>query len=138
MISKYLLSIYASCVGPKGDRRLSRDSGRYSLTPSVDGVEVDYSHYPRVSVDRDRKEELALAKEVRRSSVKMRRCSGASSGTVWDSGDSTPRAEESPETVPGPGQQQPPSPVVMRYWKQCAGAEEDEDTEHAGDDIDQG
>ena len=99
---------------------------------------MDYSHYPRVSVDRDRKEELALAKEVRRSSVKMRRCSGASSGTVWDSGDSTPRAEESPETVPGPGQQQPPSPVVMRYWKQCAGAEEDEDTEHAGDDIDQG
>ena len=62
-----MLSIYASCLGPKGDRRLSRDSGRYSLTPSVDGVEVDYSHYPRVSVDRDRKEELALAKEVRRS-----------------------------------------------------------------------
>ena len=58
-------------------RRMSKDSGRCSLTPSVDGdtrrVSVDYSHYRRVSVDMDRKEELALAKAVRKSSVKIRR-----------------------------------------------------------------
>ena len=56
---------------------MSKDSGRCSLTPSVDGdtrrVSVDYSHYRRVSVDMDRKEELALAKAVRKSSVKIRR-----------------------------------------------------------------
>ena len=58
-------------------RRMSKDSGRASLTPSVDGdtrrLSVDYSHYRRVSVDMDRKEELALAKAVRKSSVKIRR-----------------------------------------------------------------
>ena len=56
---------------------MSRDSGRCSLTPSVDGdprrYSVDYSHYRPVSVDMDRKEELALAKDVRKSSVKIRR-----------------------------------------------------------------
>ena len=58
-------------------RRMSKDSGRCSLTPSVDGdtrrLSVDYSNYRRVSVDMDRKEELALAKAVRKSSVKIRR-----------------------------------------------------------------
>ena len=56
---------------------MSKDSGRCSLTPSVDGdtrrLSVDYSNYRRVSVDMDRKEELALAKAVRKSSVKIRR-----------------------------------------------------------------
>ena len=46
---------------------------------------------------------------------------------MWDSGDTTPRNESSPETVPALANLPPPSPVVMRYWKQCAGAEDDKD-----------
>ena len=59
--------------GPGGGGRARIERGG-----SVDGdtrrVSVDYSHYRRVSVDMDRKEELALAKAVRKSSVKIRRC----------------------------------------------------------------
>ena len=56
-----------------------------------------------------------------------------SSPSMWDSGDTTPRNESSPETVPAPGNLPPPSPVVMRYWKQCAGAEDDEEGEEEAD-----
>ena len=45
---------------------------------------------------------------------------------MWDSGDTTPRNESSPETVPALDNLPPPSPVVMRYWRQCAGAEEED------------
>ena len=55
---------------------------------------------------------------------------------MWDSGDTTPRNESSPETVPAIGNLPPPSPVVMRYWKQCAGAEDDE--EEGQNEEDQG
>ena len=55
---------------------------------------------------------------------------------MWDSGDTTPRNESSPETVPALANLPPPSPVVMRYWKQCAGAEDDE--EECQNEEDQG
>ena len=125
-----------------GQRRMSKDSGRCSLTPSIDGdgqrrYSVDYSQYRRVSVDMERKEELRLAKEVRKSSVKIVR----GSPTMWDSdhgsGSETPTLKDgSPETV---SHLPPASPVVMRYWKQCAGADqEDEAQEIVTDDNDQG
>ena len=53
---------------------------------------------------------------------------------MWDSGDTTPRNESSPETVPALDNLPPPSPVVMRYWRQCAGAEEEDGEEDGGDD----
>ena len=124
-----------------GHRRMSKDSGRCSLTPTSDfdpqrRYSVDYSQYRHVSVDLERKEELTLAKEVRKSSVKMMRASPS-----WDSGDSQGDVTPTPANDQSPAETVPASPVVMRYWRQCAGAEDDEDTwqeDSGNDDNDQG
>ena len=123
-------------------RRMSKDSGRCSLTPSLDGdgqrrYSVDYSQYRRVSVDHDRKEELILAKEVRKSSVKMMRASPSPSSDFSDSA-TLKDSSQSPETIPS--NLPPPSPVVMRYWKQCAGAidDDDENPDEGRDENDEG
>ena len=107
---------------PFMQRRSSKDSGRFSLTPSCDG---DFTQYRRVSVDLERKEELILAKQVRKSSAKMLRSSG--SPCSWEQNRESPSTksiEDSPsETPTGVAEA---SPVVMRYWKQCAGADSEE------------
>lgn len=109
---------------PFMQRRSSKDSGRFSLTPSCDG---DFTQYRRVSVDLERKEELILAKQVRKSSAKMLRSSH--SPCSWEQhreSPSTKSIEDSPSETPTVAEA---SPVVMRYWKQCAGADSSEENE---------
>lgn len=130
------------CLPPSGPRAgpgarkpstASLDSGRGG---SVDSLEP--GGYTRVSVDRERKEELLMAKAVRRSSAKMlgRSCSPMSVSP----GDSPVTVMEA--TPPPQANLPPPSPVVMRYWKQCSstadsgyfGEEGLEAEEHARDE----
>jgi len=121
-----------------GPRRMSKDSGRDSWTPTSDydpqrKISVDYSQYRKVSVDQERKEELCLAKAVRKSSVKML---GRASPSIFEPNTETviqPMKETSQpfENIP------PPSPVVMRYWKQCSSTADDTiDTNNEADDDD--
>ena len=118
---------------PFMQRRSSKDSGRFSLTPSCDG---DFTQYRRVSVDLERKEELILAKQVRKSSAKML-CSSRSPCS-WEQSMESPSKSiqdspsETPINVPEA------SPVVMRYWKQCAGADGEENEAVDENDNDQG
>jgi hypothetical protein len=119
-----------------GPRRASKDSGRDSWTPTSDydpnrRISVDYSQYRKVSVDLERKEELCLAKAVRKSSVKML---GRCSPSMFD-----PNVEEAviqpmQDAPPPQANIPPPSPVVMRYWKQCSSADDTIDTDNANDD----
>jgi len=119
-----------------GPRRASKDSGRDSWTPTSDydpnrRISVDYSQYRKVSVDLERKEELCLAKAVRKSSVKML---GRGSPSMFD-----PNVEETviqsiQDTPPPQANIPPPSPVVMRYWKQCSSADDTIDTDKDNDD----
>ena len=113
---------------PFMQRRSSKDSGRCSMTPSCDGdpqrrFSVDFNQYRRVSVDLERKEELILAKQVRKSSAKMLRSSPASWEQHVESPSSKIKAESPSEVVSDVPEA---SPVVMRYWKQCAGADTEE------------
>ena len=118
---------------PFMQRRSSKDSGRFSLTPSCDG---DFTQYRRVSVDLERKEELILAKQVRKSSAKM--LSSSRSPCSWEQSMESPSKSiqdspsETPINVPEA------SPVVMRYWKQCAGADGEENEAVDENDNDQG
>ena len=121
-------------------RRSSKDSGRCSMTPSCDGdthrrFSVDFNQYRRVSVDLERKEELILAKQVRKSSAKILRSSPSSWEQNTESAPAHP-TEESPSEIPTDVPEA--SPVVMRYWKQCAGADSEENDVNEEDDNDQG
>ena len=119
---------------PFMQRRTSKDSGRFSLTPSCDG---DFTQYRRVSVDLERKEELILAKQVRKSSAKMLRTS--SSPCSWEQNMESPPAksiEDSPSETPTNVPEA--SPVVMRYWRQCAGADSEEKEVDGANDNDEG
>ena len=119
---------------PFMQRRSSKDSGRFSLTPSCDG---DFTQYRRVSVDLERKEELILAKQVRKSSAKMLRSSR--SPCSWEQNRESPSTqsmEDSPSETPTNVPEA--SPVVMRYWKQCAGADSEETDVDDENDNDQG
>jgi len=107
---------------PSGARKpstTSMDSGRgASLEP---GQQRQMSlepggGYARVSVDRERKEELKMAKAVRQSSAKML---GRTSPNVFTPSPS-PVTVRLDDTSPPLANQPPPSPVVMRYWKQCS------------------
>jgi len=122
-----------------GPRRMSKDSGRDSWTPTSDydpqsRVSVDYSQYRKVSVDQERKEELCLAKAVRKSSVKML---GRASPSMFE-----PNVEaviQPMKETPSPQANiPPPSPVVMRYWKQCSSTADDDtiDSKIENDDDD--
>ena len=98
------------------------------MTPSCDGdpqrrFSVDFNQYRRVSVDLERKEELILAKQVRKSSAKMLRSSPASWEQHVESPSTKIKAESPSEVVSDVPEA---SPVVMRYWKQCAGADTEE------------
>jgi len=118
-----------------GARRASKDSGRDSWTPTSEyegqrRISVDYSQYRKVSVDLDRKEELCLAKAIRKSSAKML---GRTSPSVFDSNSEENITQSKKLTTPPPVAMNipPPSPVVMRYWKQCSngGIENDDDVD---------
>jgi len=107
-----------------GARRASKDSGRDSWTPTAEyeghgRISVDYSQYRKVSVDLDRKEELCLAKAIRKSSAKML---GRTSPSVFESNSEENEMQSKKLTTPPPAAVNipPPSPVVMRYWKQCS------------------
>jgi len=124
-----------------GPRRASRDSGRDSWTPTSDydperRVSVDYSQYRKVSVDLERKEELSLAKAVRKSSVKML---GRGSPSMFEQNQEETVIRNPKEIIP---QQTlnipPPSPVVMRYWKQCSSTDITIDTDKSIDDDNNG
>ena len=99
---------------PKGNFRkpstASLDSGRGdSIDPASRASTLEPGGYARVSVDQERKEELMMAKCVRKSSAKM-----------LQRGSYSPI--ESPVTVSQecspPPNLPPPSAVVMRYWNQ--------------------
>jgi len=115
-----------------GPRRASRDSGRDSWTPTSDydperRVSVDFSQYRKVSVDLERKEELSLAKAVRKSSVKM--LGRGSPSTFEQNPEETVIQPPPPHThIP------PPSPVVMRYWKQCSSTDVTIDSDKSNDE----
>jgi hypothetical protein len=107
-----------ACLPPSGAHRkpstASVDSGRGSLEPGLTSrSSLEPGGYARVTVDQERKEELMLAKAVRRSSAKM-----------LGRDPSPSQCSESPETVkeatPGPGSVEPASQVVLRYWQQCS------------------
>eukprot|EP00092_Neocalanus_flemingeri_P012070 GFUD01013013.1.p1 GENE.GFUD01013013.1~~GFUD01013013.1.p1 ORF type:complete len:1302 (+),score=446.81 GFUD01013013.1:135-4040(+) len=125
-----------------GPRGVSKDSGRDSWTPTSDydpqrKVSVDYSQYRKVSVDLERKEELSLAKAVRKSSVKML---GRGSPSIFEQNVEAV-IQPTKETPPPQTNVPPPSPVVMRYcWKQCSSTADDTidtiDTENENDDDD--
>jgi len=106
------------CLPPTGARKpsvASVDSGRGASIESNSRNSLEPGGYARVSVDQERKEELMLAKAVRRSSAKML--------TRDASPNSLTSPIESPLTVKevSPASSlPPPSPVVMRYWKQCS------------------
>ena len=119
---------------PFMQRRSSKDSGRFSLTPSCDG---DFTQYRRVSVDLERKEELILAKQVRKSSAKM--LGSSRSPCSWEQNRESPSTksiEDSPSETPTNVPEA--SPVVMRYWKQCAGDDSEENEVVDENDNDQG
>ena len=107
------------CLPPTGARKpsvASVDSGRGASIESNSRNSLEPGGYARVSVDQERKEELMLAKAVRRSSAKML-TRDASPNSLTSPIDSplTVKQEVSPaSSLP------PPSPVVMRYWKQCS------------------
>jgi len=107
------------CLPPTGARKpsvASVDSGRGASIESNSRNSLEPGGYARVSVDQERKEELMLAKAVRRSSAKMlTRDASPNSLTSPIESPLTVKQEVSPATsLP------PPSPVVMRYWKQCS------------------
>jgi len=115
-----------------GPRRASRDSGRDSWTPSSDydperRVSVDFSQYRKVSVDLERKEELSLAKAVRKSSVKML---GRGSPSMFEQNPEETVIQPPPPATHIP----PPSPVVMRYWKQCSSTDVTIDSDKSNDE----
>ena len=124
---------------PFMQRRSSKDSGRFSMTPSCDGepnrrFSMDFNQYRRVSVDLERKEELILAKQVRKSSAKILRASPCS----WEQNVESPsKSKEDSPSEPPPNVPEA-SPVVMRYWKQCSGAVNDGNEVDDEDDNDQG
>jgi len=115
------------CLPPSGPRKPSTtsiDSGRGESVEPTRQNSQEPGGYSRVSVDRDRKEELKMAKAVRQSSAKI--LGRASPGPNWVP--NTPSTAPSPvtvkqeeDTVPGLA----PSPVVMRYWKQCSSSTAD-------------
>ena len=105
------------CLPPTGARKpsvASVDSGRGASIESNSRNSLEPGGYARVSVDQERKEELMLAKAVRRSSAKML------------ARDASPNSMTSPIESPVTVKQEvssslpPPSSVVMRYWKQCS------------------
>jgi len=107
------------CLPPTGARKpsvASVDSGRGASIESNSRNSLEPGGYARVSVDQERKEELMLAKAVRRSSAKMlNRDASPNSLTSPIESPLTVKQEVSPaSSLP------PPSPVVMRYWKQCS------------------
>jgi len=107
------------CLPPTGARKpsvASVDSGRGASIESNSRNSLEPGGYARVSVDQERKEELMLAKAVRRSSAKMlTRDASPNSLTSPIESPLTVKQEVSPaSSLP------PPSPVVMRYWKQCS------------------
>ena len=107
------------CLPPSGARKpsvASVDSGRGGSVESTSRNSLEPGGYARVSVDQERKEELMLAKAVRRSSAKMLgRDASPNSFTSPIESPPTVKQDVSPSSsLP------PPSPVVMRYWKQCS------------------
>merc|ERR1719447_1180909 len=104
------------CLPPSGARKPSVASGRGGSVESTSRNSLEPGGYARVSVDQERKEELMLAKAVRRSSAKMLgRDASANSFTSPIESPPTVKQDVSPSSsLP------PPSPVVMRYWKQCS------------------
>jgi len=107
------------CLPPTGARKpsvASVDSGRGASIESNSRNSLEPGGYARVSVDRERKEELMLAKAVRRSSAKMlTRDASPNSLTSPIESPLTVKQEVSPaSSLP------PPSSVVMRYWNQCS------------------
>ena len=122
-----------------GGRRYSRDSGRHSWTPCSDydpqrRISVDYSQYRKVSVDLDRKEELRIAKAVRKSSAKIL---GRGSPSMFEQGCNETVIKPVGESPIPQANIPPPSPVVMRYWKQCSSGAM-EDTENNNDEDESG
>ena len=102
---------------PSGVRKpssASMDSGRgASIESGLNSRNsLEPGGYARVPVDQERKEELMMAKAVRRSSAKML------------SRDPSPNLgleqPQSPVTVVEAAPAPPPSQVVMRYWNQCS------------------
>jgi len=121
-----------------GPRRASKDSGCWTPTSEYDPerrVSVDYSQYRKVSVDLERKEELCLAKAVRKSSVKML---GRGSPSMFESNQEETVIQPPQENTPLPANIPPPSSVVMRYWKQCSTTDVSEDTENSNGDDNKG
>jgi len=115
------------CLPPSGPRKPSTtsiDSGRGESVEPTRQNSQEPGGYSRVSVDRDRKEELKMAKAVRQSSAKI--LGRASPGPNWVP--NTPSTAPSPVTVKQEEDTVPalaPSPVVMRYWKQCSSSTAD-------------
>ena len=71
-----------------------------------------------VAVDKERKEELILAKQVRQGSVKfISRRSESPYGPQCPPAPSVAPSQASPVTL----KLAPPSPIVQRYWSQCQG-----------------
>ena len=102
---------------PSGVRKPSSasiDSGRgASIESGLNSRNsLEPGGYARVTVDQERKEELMMAKAVRRSSAKMLG-RDPSPNPGLDQPQSPVTVEEA---SPGP----PPSQVVMRYWNQCS------------------
>merc|ERR1712198_295372 len=87
-------------------RRMSKDSGRCSLTPSIDNdpqrrFSVESTQYRKISVD---------------SCISKDQTERNSSPNLWDSdGSETPTIKDGAS-----------SPAVMRFWKNAAGADEEE------------